>query len=104
MKALPLLCERLDLRVARMTTWNSGPVFSGVVKILSAIIYLLSCWTQHSNEVHFYFILFIYLFVFVETYNALMKVAVVSANEEISTTELAFGLIRDMMAAGLGKL
>ena len=53
---------------------------------------------------HFYFILFIYLFVFVETYNALMKVAVVSANEEISATELAFGLIRDMMAAGLGKL
>lgn len=33
-----------------------------------------------------------------------MKVAVVSANEEISATELAFGLIRDMMAAGLGKL
>ena len=46
---------------------------------------------------------FIYLF-FIETYNALMKVAVVSANEEISATELAFGLIRDMMAAGLGKL
>ncbi|KAM7452485.1 pentatricopeptide repeat domain-containing protein 3 [Porites harrisoni] len=36
-----------------------------------------------------------------KTYNALMKVAVVSANEEISATELAFGLIRDMMAAGL---
>ena len=33
-----------------------------------------------------------------------MKVAVVSANKEISATELAFGLIRDMMAAGLGKL
>ena len=46
----------------------------------------------------------IYLSVFIETYNALMKVAVVSANEEISATELAFGLIRDMMAAGLGKL
>ena len=47
---------------------------------------------------------FIHSFVFIETYNALMKVAVVSANEEISATELAFGLIRDMMAAGLGKL
>ena len=53
---------------------------------------------------HFHFILFIHSFVFIETYNALMKVAVVSANEEISAIELAFGLIRDMMAAGLGKL
>lgn len=42
-------------------------------------------------------------YVFVETYNTLMKVVVVSSEHEMSTTDLALGLIRDMIAAGLGE-
>jgi len=37
----------------------------------------------------------------IKTYNALMKVAVASSEEETSATELALGIIRDMKAAGL---
>ena len=40
---------------------------------------------------------------FVETYNTLMKVAVVSPEKEMSRTDLALGIIRDMIAAGLGE-
>lgn len=36
-----------------------------------------------------------------KTFNALMKVAVVSSDEDMSGTELALGLIRDMIASGL---
>ena len=43
-------------------------------------------------------------FGYIETFNALMKVAVVSSDEDMSGTELALGLIRDMIASGLGKL
>lgn len=41
---------------------------------------------------------------FVETYNALMTIAVVSSEtDNMSRTEIAFGILRDMKAAGLGK-
>ena len=32
-----------------------------------------------------------------------MKIAVVSSEEEMSKTDLALGIIRDMIAAGLGE-
>ena len=54
-----------------------------------------------------FFVLFCFFFFnysFVETYNALMKIAVVSSEtDNMSRTEIAFGILRDMKAAGLGK-
>ena len=47
---------------------------------------------------------FFFNYSFVETYNALMKIAVVSSEtDNMSRTEIAFGILRDMKAAGLGK-
>ena len=52
----------------------------------------------------FCFVLFFFNYSFVETYNALMKIAVVSSEtDNMSRTEIAFGILRDMKAAGLGK-
>ena len=47
---------RLDLRVARMTTWNGGPVFNrGRKKTLSPISFVvLNTLCRHSNKVLFY--------------------------------------------------
>ena len=53
-------------------------------------------WKLCSNET-------MLCYVFVETYNTLMKVVVVSSEQEMSRTDLALGLIRDMIAAGLGE-
>ena len=50
------------------------------------------------------FCFFFFNYSFVETYNALMKIAVVSSEtDNMSRTEIAFGILRDMKAAGLGK-
>lgn len=57
------------------------------------------CFTKSLSPVMLMLVNF-----YIETYNALMKVAVASSEEETSATELALGVIRDMKAAGLGEL